>query len=138
MTAGGKSATFTLVGEAILRGAGACLPSASQCQAIDLKPGQTEELEYLPPTAAPTVTYELRVVSITAASQGLRRRPAASRASAGRSRRPAWQLLRRRGPDGAAGPALLRAAAACSCSPAATAAGAPRAHAARAWAAPLD
>ncbi len=35
--AGGKSATFTLVGEAILRGSAACLPSASQCQAIDLK-----------------------------------------------------------------------------------------------------
>jgi hypothetical protein len=61
--AGGKSATFTLVGEAILRGAAKCLPSASQCQAIDLQPGQTEELEYLPP-GGNAVTYALQVVSI--------------------------------------------------------------------------
>jgi hypothetical protein len=61
--AGGKSATFTLVGEAILRGDGNCLPSAAQCQAIDLQPGQTEELEYTPP-GAPAVTYQLQLVSI--------------------------------------------------------------------------
>jgi hypothetical protein len=65
VTAGGKSATFTLVGEAILHGQGACLPSAAQCEALDLKPGQYEQLEYLPPSGA-TVTYELRVVSIAA------------------------------------------------------------------------
>lgn len=61
--AGGKSATFTLVGEAILRGSAACLPSASQCQAIDLKPGQTEELEYVP-LGGTAVTYELHVLKI--------------------------------------------------------------------------
>jgi hypothetical protein len=61
--AGAKSATFTLVGEAILRGDAKCLPSASQCQAIDLQPGQSEELEYAPPGAA-AVTYKLQVVSI--------------------------------------------------------------------------
>jgi hypothetical protein len=65
VTAGGKSATFTLVGEAILHGDGACLPSASQCQAVDLQPGQAEQLEYLPPSGQ-TVTYELRVVTIAA------------------------------------------------------------------------
>jgi hypothetical protein len=64
VTAGGKSATFTLVGEAILHGNGACLPSAAQCQAIDLQPGQVEQLEYLPPNGQ-TITYELKVVSIT-------------------------------------------------------------------------
>ena len=37
VTAGGKSATFTLVGEAILHGTAACLPSTTQCQAIDLQ-----------------------------------------------------------------------------------------------------
>jgi hypothetical protein len=63
VTAGGKSATFTLVGEAILRGVGACLPSASRCQALDLKPGETEELEYLP-ASGPPVTYQLQVVGI--------------------------------------------------------------------------
>jgi hypothetical protein len=61
--AGGKSATFTLVGEAILRGSAACLPSASQCVAIDLKAGQTEELEYIPLGSA-AVVYQLQVVSI--------------------------------------------------------------------------
>jgi hypothetical protein len=63
--AGGKSATFTLVGEAILRGSAACLPSASQCQAIDLKVGQSEELEYTPPGASAAVVYQLEVASIT-------------------------------------------------------------------------
>jgi hypothetical protein len=63
VTAGGKSATFTLVGEAILHGEGNCLPEAAQCEAIDLKPGQAEQLEYLPAGGTP-VTYELKVVSI--------------------------------------------------------------------------
>jgi hypothetical protein len=65
VTAGGKSASFTLVGEAILRGSAACLPSASQCQMIDLKPGQVEELEYVPLEGTPVV-YQLQVVSIDA------------------------------------------------------------------------
>jgi hypothetical protein len=62
--AGGKSATFTLVGEAILRGVATCLPSASQCQAIDLQAGQTEELEFAEPGGP--ATYMLHVVSIKA------------------------------------------------------------------------
>jgi hypothetical protein len=65
VTAGGKSASFTLVGEAILRGGATCLPNASQCQAIDLKPGQVEELEYVPLEGA-AVIYQLQVVSIDA------------------------------------------------------------------------
>jgi hypothetical protein len=64
VTAKGKSATFTLVGEAILSGTGACLPNASQCQAVDLKPGETEQLSYLAPNGETTV-YELRVISIS-------------------------------------------------------------------------
>jgi hypothetical protein len=63
VVAGGKSATFTLVGEAILRGSAACLPSASQCQAIDLKEGDTEELEYVA-LGGTAITYELHVVKI--------------------------------------------------------------------------
>jgi hypothetical protein len=66
VTAKGKSATFTLVGEAILSGTGACLPNASQCQAVDLKPGETEQLSYLAPNGETTV-YELRVISIASA-----------------------------------------------------------------------
>jgi hypothetical protein len=66
VTSGGKSATFTLVGEAILHGTATCLPSASQCEAIDLKPGQTEQLEYVTATGTQEL-YELRVVGIVAA-----------------------------------------------------------------------
>jgi hypothetical protein len=65
VVAGGKSATFTLVGEAIIRGSGACRPSPAQCQVIDLQKGQTEELEYVPLGAAPT-TYMLHIVDIKA------------------------------------------------------------------------
>lgn len=64
VTAGGKSATFTLVGEAILHGEGACLPSATQCEAIDLRSGKVEQLDYLSP-AGQTLSYELKVVSIS-------------------------------------------------------------------------
>jgi hypothetical protein len=64
VTAGGKTATFTLVGEAILHGSGACLPSASQCEAIDLHAGQSEQLEYLS-TSGQATSYELKIVSIT-------------------------------------------------------------------------
>jgi hypothetical protein len=63
VTAGGKSATFTLVGEAILHGQAACLPSASQCEAIDLRSGESEQLEYVE-ASGQTVLYELRIVSI--------------------------------------------------------------------------
>jgi hypothetical protein len=67
VTAAGKSATFTLVGEAIIRGNGACVPNPSQCEAIDLKPGQAEQLEYLPPSGPPII-YELKVVKISKAT----------------------------------------------------------------------
>jgi hypothetical protein len=67
VTVGGKSATFTLIGEAILHGEAKCLPSTAQCEAIDLKPAQTEQLEYVSSTGEP-LTYELRVVSIAAST----------------------------------------------------------------------
>jgi hypothetical protein len=63
--AGGKSATFTIVGEAILRGEATCLPSTAQCQAIELKQGQTEELEEAQLGSAPVV-YELYLAGIKA------------------------------------------------------------------------
>ena len=63
VTAGGKSATFTLTSEAILHGTATCLPSASQCEAIDVAPGQTEQLEYIAPSGEVSI-YELRIVSI--------------------------------------------------------------------------
>ncbi|HUB74634.1 MAG TPA: hypothetical protein VL979_11430 [Solirubrobacteraceae bacterium] len=66
VTAGGKSATFSLVGEAILHGSATCVPSPEQCQAIDLQKGQSEQLEYLE-ASGQVVTYELRITDITSA-----------------------------------------------------------------------
>jgi len=63
---GGKNAIFTVVGEVILRGNAVCLPSASQCQEIELNQGQTEQLEFLQPNGQ-AVNYELRIVSLAAA-----------------------------------------------------------------------
>jgi len=64
VSSSGKGATFALVGEAILHGPAACLPSESQCQVLDMAVGQTETLEYLAPTGQ-TTAYELKLVSIT-------------------------------------------------------------------------
>jgi hypothetical protein len=66
VTSGGKSATFSLVSEAILHGNGACVPSTSQCQAVELRTGQSEQLQYIS-EAGQSETYELKVVSIAAA-----------------------------------------------------------------------
>jgi hypothetical protein len=97
---GGKSVTFTLVGEAILRGAAVCRPSASQCKAIDLKAGDSEELEYVP-LGGTAVTYELYVVNIEAV-----------KAKAGRSASAASAADPASAPTGEskAGRAILRAA----------------------------
>lgn len=56
-------AAFTLVGEAIPRGLGVCKPSTVNCQTLDLKVGQTEELEILQPNGEVT-NYELQLASI--------------------------------------------------------------------------
>ncbi len=92
VTSGGKAATFSIVGEAILHGIGACLPHASQCQALDLKPGQSETLEYLPP-GGETIDYELRVVSIKASKASAK----ASAAKAWGESRAGAEVLRRAG-----------------------------------------
>jgi hypothetical protein len=67
VTAGGKTATFTIVSEAILHGQAKCLPSEEQCQAIALQPGQAETLEYVSASGQP-VTYELQLVGITSST----------------------------------------------------------------------
>lgn len=92
VVAGGKSAAFTLVGEAILHGDGDCLPSASQCQAIDLKPGQAEQLEYLP-ASGPATVYELRVVSISSSDASAAKAASAFHAESKAGR----EVLRRAG-----------------------------------------
>jgi hypothetical protein len=92
VTAKGKSATFTLVGEVILHGGAVCLPSASQCQAIGLKAGQTEQLEYLTP-GGQAITYELRIVSISSKSASA----ASVKGLLGASSMAGRELLRREG-----------------------------------------
>jgi hypothetical protein len=98
VTAGGKAATFTVVGEAILSGTGSCQPSALQCQAVDLKPGEAEKLEYLPPGATTIVSYELRMVSIAKAKAKAKTARAAHVAAAqgwGKSQ-VGWEVLWKR------------------------------------------
>ncbi len=92
VTAGGKSATFTVVGEAILHGNATCLPSPSQCQAIDLKPGETEQLEYLPPSG-PAIVYQLQAVGITSSKASAAKATKAFH----RESRAGRELLRRSG-----------------------------------------
>ncbi len=79
---GGKGATFKLAAEVILHGPAVCKPSTSQCESIVLKPGETEELEYLPPSGGAAVVYKLEVVSISQvkASAANARKASAARA----------------------------------------------------------
>ncbi len=60
----GKDVLFGLTGEAILHGSATCLPSPTQCQAIELQVGQSETLEVVEANGTP-VTYELKLVTIT-------------------------------------------------------------------------
>ncbi len=64
VTSTGKGAIFKLVVPPILHGTGTCLPSASECQTIDLEAGHYEVLEYIE-SSGQSVTYEVGVVSIT-------------------------------------------------------------------------
>ena len=59
----GKDVLFGLTGEAILHGSATCQPSPTQCQAIELRVGQSETLEVVEANGTP-VTYELKLVSI--------------------------------------------------------------------------
>jgi hypothetical protein len=64
-TKDGKSATFKLAAEVIVPASATCQPSATQCESIVLKPGQSVELSYLPPNGGATVVYKLELVSLT-------------------------------------------------------------------------
>jgi hypothetical protein len=95
----GKSAVFALAGEAILHGSAVCLPSATQCQTIQLQPGQSETLEAVEPSGTP-VTYELKIISIvkseTSSTTGAHTSARAHAASHG-SLKAGQRFLRRRG-----------------------------------------
>jgi hypothetical protein len=95
----GKSAVFALAGEAILHGSAVCLPSTTQCQTIQLQPGQSETLEAVEANGTP-VTYELKLISIeksekssTTGAHASARAHAASRSALTAAR----GLLRRKG-----------------------------------------
>jgi hypothetical protein len=90
VTAGGASAIFTVVREVFLHGPAVCHPSTSQCQAIQLAPGQSEELEYTLPSGS-TLVYRLELVSITAVKAS-----AAKAANAFHATSPAGRALLRR------------------------------------------
>jgi len=63
VSSSGQGALFTLLHEAIVKGGGICLPSATQCEMIDMPVGKTEELQYIGSEGQPVV-YLLQVVSI--------------------------------------------------------------------------
>ncbi|HEY3830509.1 MAG TPA: hypothetical protein VGL57_15045 [Solirubrobacteraceae bacterium] len=88
----GKGAIFTNVGEAIIKGEGACMPSATQCEAVDLTVGETEEFEYIE-GAGQAVTYELKIVSISKREASIARA-----ARLGRRDRAGAALLRQLAP----------------------------------------
>lgn len=69
VSSAGSGAIFKLVLPPILRGQGKCLPSTSECEAVDLAVGQSEELEYVEANGQ-AVVYELKVASIKKSSSG--------------------------------------------------------------------
>jgi hypothetical protein len=81
----GTEAVFALTGEAILHGSAACLPTPTQCRSIELKAGQSEQLESVEANGTP-VTYELKLIritrSVTSASAAAHTAPAAADADA--------------------------------------------------------
>jgi hypothetical protein len=88
----GKGAIFTLDGEAILKGQGTCMPSATQCEAIVLAAGQNEEFEYVEANGQ-SATYELKIVNI------VKRQASAARAARlNRRDRAGAALVRRLAP----------------------------------------
>ncbi len=88
----GKGAIFTLVGESILKGEGGCMPSDTQCEAIVLAAGKTEEFDYVEANGQ-SATYELKVVSIAK-----RQASAATAARLNRRNRAGAALVRRLAP----------------------------------------
>lgn len=92
VNASGKAALFTLVGEAILNGEGTCVPRPTQCEALALGTGQSEQFGYLEEDGQ-SVVYELKVVSINP-----RKANAARAARANRLDRAGKTLMRRLAP----------------------------------------
>jgi hypothetical protein len=84
-----KTAIFTLARETIPKGPALCLPSATQCEAIELAPEQAEELSYLEPNGT-VVTWDLVLKGVT-----MHQVAAARSARTSRAARAGAALLRR-------------------------------------------
>lgn len=90
----GKTVILTMTHEAIIRGEGICLPSASQCETLDMAVGKTEELDYLQPNGE-TVAYKLKVTSIAKSTKNANTAGRVSRAGETLLKRQGWPVLRR-------------------------------------------
>ena len=99
VTAKGRSATFSIVGEAFPAGTGVCLPSPVQCEAVDLKPGATEQFSVYNADGSSTI-YELRVLTIAAEKKAAKSNAKSARAasvSGWQVSKAGWELLRKAG-----------------------------------------
>jgi hypothetical protein len=65
VSASADAARFRFIQPMIPSGVAKCIPSPTHCEAIDLKPGTFEQLEYAPPSGGPTLLYQLELVKIT-------------------------------------------------------------------------
>ncbi|MGH2831200.1 MAG: hypothetical protein ACRDK2_00355 [Solirubrobacteraceae bacterium] len=90
----GKTVVLTMTHEAIIRGEGVCLPSASQCETLDMAVGKTEELDYLQPNGE-TVAYKLKVTGITKSTKNANTASRVSKAGETLLKREGWPVLRR-------------------------------------------
>jgi hypothetical protein len=87
VTSDGKGAVFKLVVPPILRGSGVCLPSASECQTVDLEKGRAEELEYIEANGGVAI-YELKMVSIAKTGAVAARAKASAKTALAKMRKP--------------------------------------------------
>ena len=62
-TSGGTQLRFAVEQELFINGPGTCVPSPTNCQDIDLAPGDIETFQYDSPTLG-LITYELAVVAV--------------------------------------------------------------------------
>lgn len=90
----GKTVILTMAHEAIIRGEGVCLPSASQCETLDMAVGKTEELDYLQPNGE-TVSYKLKVTGISKSTKNATAASHVSKAGETLLERLRWPVLRR-------------------------------------------
>lgn len=87
VTSDGKGGVFKLLVPPILRGSGVCLPSALECQTIDVEVGHAEELEYVEAGGSVAI-YELKMVSIAKSTALAARAKASAKAALAKKHKP--------------------------------------------------